>query len=672
MKRVLLGVAVVAPILAAAAAIVFLATFDLNRYKPQLVTLVARQTGRSFAIDGPIQFAPSLVPTVVAEGVRFGNAAWGQSRELAVVKRVEAQVALRPLLDRRIEVRRIVLSEAGLALEMNKEGLGNWVIRPKAGAVPPALSKARFAVDALHIERSTLSLRSQRTGAARQIGIEALDAQSPSPDQPIAVEMKLAYRDLPIALKGTLGSWDRLWANQAWPVALSGQIKEVPLAVQGEIGHPLQARGLKLKARLEAKSLAELGALAGQKLPAVAPALVVTTVSEARRGYALTGLAAKAGRSDLAGNLQLDVAGKRPTLRGELTAGHIDLTEFLPPPRKGARVFSTAPLPWDALRGIDAQGTLRAGRVKTHKSALTGVETRFALSGGKLKLDPLQAGAAGGRITGTVTVNATGARPTVDLHLRGSGLLPGQLPQFAGKGLQEARTDFTFDIAGRGRSVAEVMGSGNGRILVKMGPGRLPNNLASADLLLDTVRLLNPLSARDPYTNIECAVLNFDVKDGVAVTGKGVGVRTDKLTVLGGGTVDLKTERLDIHARPKPRRGIGLNVAALGDFVHLGGTLSDPHPVTDAQGVATAGFKVGAALATGGLSLLAEGLFDRATAEEEVCAIALGTKPLKSAQKPAGGEPASQPGTGKTTPTREQPRGLGEAVQGVFEKLFGR
>lgn len=91
--------------------------------------------------------------------------------------------------------------------------------------------------------------------------------------------------------------------------------------------------------------------------------------------------------------------------------------------------------------------------------------------------------------------------------------------------------------------------------------------------LIDLTEAVPPPSARGAHTRIECAVFNFGVREGPASSREGVALRTDQLTVLGGGLVDLKTEGIDIGVQPKPRSGSGLNVASLGgDLVRIGGT----------------------------------------------------------------------------------------------------
>ena len=67
----------------------------------------------------------------------------------------------------------------------------------------------------------------------------------------------------------------------------------------------------------------------------------------------------------------------------------------------------------------------------------------------------------------------------------------------------------------------------------------------------------------------------------------------------------------------KTREGLGLSVGDVANsFVKIGGTLKNPALGVDATGSVTT---TGAAIATGGLSLLAKGLWDRVTAELDIC-----------------------------------------------------
>ncbi len=676
MKRALKVLSVLC-VVAIGALAAFLLTFDVNRYKAELDAFVERQTGRRFEVAGEIRFVPSLLPTLAVEDVALGNAPWAPDADFLRVQRAEAQVALMPLLKRRIEVRRIDLHGLALDLRTGANGERNWIMTRAGGGEQRILSAALrdLAIDQVSIADSVVRYRAAGGAPVHELAIRRLHARADSPQSPVTVDLEGRYLAHPVTARGTLGSWSALAAGGAVTVDLGGEIGAVAYRIGGELPRAVGTRPLAIG--LQARDLAEVGQLLGREWPPLSPASLTARLSRQGERYLLDAIDAKAGRSALSGSLTVALNGAGPDLSGAMHAPLIDLTEVAPPPaERGGRVLPSAAIFIDRLPPGSARIGLDAATVSLHKLDLADVSATVTVGDGVLRVEPLRAGVAGGGVDGAVTITPTlapapvppaaAAAPVVRLDLRGAGILPGRLPQFQDKRISGAPVDFSLDIDGRGRSLAEVMGSGNGRVLVRVGPGTVPSHLGSADLLFDTLRLLNPLSARGAHTRIECAVFNFGVREGLASSREGVALRTDQLTVLGGGLVDLKTEGLDIGVQPKPRSGSGLNVASLGgDLVRIGGTLSDPKPAADAEAVAGVGLKVGAAMATGGLSLVAEGLFDRATADEDVCAIAL-----------RGGTRAAAPE--RTTidkaadSTKQAVRKTGEAVQGALKKLFGR
>ena len=63
--------------------------------------------------------------------------------------------------------------------------------------------------------------------------------------------------------------------------------------------------------------------------------------------------------------------------------------------------------------------------------------------------------------------------------------------------------------------------------------------------------------------------------------------------------------------QPTARGGLGIGLGDLSGMVRLDGNLADPNLEPDAGGTLRAGAYIGAAVASGGMSILAKGLFDR-------------------------------------------------------------
>jgi hypothetical protein len=97
---------------------------------------------------------------------------------------------------------------------------------------------------------------------------------------------------------------------------------------------------------------------------------------------------------------------------------------------------------------------------------------------------------------------------------------------------------------------------------------------------------------------------------------KPVLVQSQKVTIVAGGAIDLRTEELGFDFNTRPRKGIGVSAGMFANpFIHVAGTLASPKLGASAK-AATAG---AAAVATGGASILAQGFFDRWRGGQDMC-----------------------------------------------------
>ena len=85
---------------------------------------------------------------------------------------------------------------------------------------------------------------------------------------------------------------------------------------------------------------------------------------------------------------------------------------------------------------------------------------------------------------------------------------------------------------------------------------------------------------------------------------------------------------------PKARKGFGVSAANLTNFYRIGGNLLEPKIQADPGGVLKTGVTWGFAAATAGLSILAQGLFDKFTGSQDVCALAASSQERLLTAKP--------------------------------------
>src|SRR6266513_2021923 len=142
------------------------ATFDPNKYKPEIVTAVKDETGRTLAIEGNLglSFFPSI-------GIAVGRVSLSEpdsSRIFARVEQAKIALALWPLLSKRVVVDRVTLSGLALDLVQGKGGRTNFedlaggtAAGPKAG---PQQGAMRLDIAGIEIRSSAIGWRDESSG----------------------------------------------------------------------------------------------------------------------------------------------------------------------------------------------------------------------------------------------------------------------------------------------------------------------------------------------------------------------------------------------------------------------------------------------------------------------------------------------------------------------------
>jgi len=251
MRRALLVLLVA--VIALPAATLAVAHFVLTPdwLKARAEEAVQRATGRELTIAGPVQLGWSLSPTVVAQDVSLANPPGMSRPAMAHLDRVEAQVALLPLLSRRVEVRRLVLTGPDVRLERDVAGRPNWAFAPPPAA-PSAAPAAAPSGLRMTVALGAVTLRDGRldwpTGAAL---VPELDY---APDTR-AIGGRIVFNGVPIALNGTAGPV----AGADWPLDLK--------LVGGGAAATIAGTASRAAVSVLAPDLAAVSALAGRPLP---------------------------------------------------------------------------------------------------------------------------------------------------------------------------------------------------------------------------------------------------------------------------------------------------------------------------------------------------------------------------------------------------------------------
>ncbi|MDA7970002.1 MAG: AsmA family protein [Gammaproteobacteria bacterium] len=333
------------------------------------------------------------------------------------------------------------------------------------------------------------------------------------------------------------------------------------------------------------------------------------------------------GESDVRGEVEARMSdGESPALvRADLQSENFDLEEIFPPVKKDReRFFSPAPLSTEWIPKVDADIALRAARAGHRWLDMRGATARVRVQNGVWYQTIRGAVGEGDAPLHLDMRFDAGSRPQ-ELHFTARG------EQLDTAGLRAFRDDRYLDggvfradadVRARGDSLAALAAAANGGLSLRFDDMRMKNqaiDVFGGDIFANILTAANPFRSIGEYVDVECAIMKFELADGVASAGENLAIKTERMTMRANGSINFADESLQFLISPKARTGLGINSSSLVKLVRVGGTLAQPQIETDAVRLLQTGAVVWAAIFSGGWSLIAQGLFDRASADADVC-----------------------------------------------------
>ncbi len=571
-----------------------LKSLNLNDYKDVLAEQVKQATGRDLVLGGDIELEVSFTPRLAVNDVAFSNAEWGTRPEMIKLERLEAVVDLLPLLSSEVRVNRFVLVGADVLLETDTDGIPNWGF-PSAGGTQTTETSGgtqyQISVDEVSIERALITYRDGRTGEVQTVAIDTLSGAADSANEPIALALAGSLNDSPVTVDGTIPSFNELQAGGEMPIDLKIQGGGATVTAKGVVS----AAAFDVTVTASGQSLADLGALTGAELPAIGPYNLSAIATNPDGAYQFANLDFKMADSILTGTASVALGGARPVIVADLQSTHLDLADFgvepAPPADEAAstpsggddgRVFPDDPLPFDGLHVADATVRFTGAQVIRAPQSLNNVAVDIVLENGRLTMNNIGADLAGGKLAISGIVDASLNPAGVSLKLVSNQIEAGSLLQTFGEApiFTGGKVNLDVDVAGSGNSVRQIMASLGGTTNFEMGPGQIDNGFARI-LLSDLFQLI--ASGGADGSNLNCVVSRFSINGGLAESTALV-IDTNGATILGTGTVDLRSEEPDIGLVPSAKQA---NLANLAIPVRIGGTLADPSVGPDPAAMAT-------------------------------------------------------------------------------------
>ncbi|MDB5764463.1 MAG: hypothetical protein JWQ21_3458 [Herminiimonas sp.] len=583
--------------------------------------------------DLSLQLMP--YPAVHAADVTLSNASWAHSKNLLEAGRITARLELLPLLGGQVRISALSIDGLKANPEVSSDGRKSWDIHD-TGAARTGTAKAEAVFDptqltALRLQNAQIGY--WRNGTAKTWHIDELDADGQSGWRNVRIDARMSRDGYPLEVNGQFADLSGIGIQGAVSEgALQLKSNNALLMLAGRI--PLEA-GLQnhaVKARLEATSLKEMLGFFGIGSGPVASVKARVDLLESKGRITAANLEFNLGKLTLSGDAQLALSGAKPAIDARIAVDRLDWVQALQdagyhpvPPKPAGELFRTDPLDWPLLVALqDVEGTLDADirSLKLRSGIeLKNAKAHFAFDGDRLSMSPFSANLLGGSASGNMQLYGTQKKVRLDLDATDISLEQ----WFAEAGKKNALTGgpmkISAAVSASGNSMKELAASLTGPVTIRMGRAKIRSGkVQQAETLL--TGLIPMFSAgHAEQVDLECVGARLPFIAGRAAARPIAGMRSDASQLLTYGYVDLQRQTFDLRGRIKARSGISVGVSMLTGDVKIAGKINRPEASLDPSGTPEALARIGAAIVTGGISLLGTAIWDAASPASDPCQI---------------------------------------------------
>ncbi len=591
-------------------AYIIIASYDFNKLKPRITAIAKEYTGRELTLGGNIKLGIGFSPRLEVEDVAFQNAAWGSRPQMAQIKKLEIQVALIPILSGEIEVKQLTILNSDIIIEIDKSGKSNLDFDiPQASETKTPETKGDdetqtiFSIGKVRIEKAKFTYKNHQSGITDALTIESLQLEGPAFGDPGDIDLKGSYNKIPFEITGSLGPLSGILnPDEQWPLNLTIAAVGSTVSIAGHITNIMEVKGIDLKLAAKGPDIANFQQFTGEPLPVKGPFDVAGHLSAPTlENFKISDIAILLGESRISGEIALNQKSPRPQINAKFHSQKLDLRPFIKQDNSGSQtetkdkksetksnqVFSAEPFDLQALHQVDATVSFRADQILTHRIALDKFQLDLSLKNGHLIIKPLATNIGGGKFSSKLDLLAKENHANLTTKITAKKINIGEMLKKLGIAQDlEGVFDIDINLTGQGKSVAALMAGLNGDVVAILSEGQLPVkylNLVGADITTSLLKIVNPFEKKIERAQINCAVCDFNIKDGLAKSDIIMIDDPDK-TLLSTGTINLKTEALDFGILTKPKGGIGtketgkvsVSLSVITKPFKLGGTLANP------------------------------------------------------------------------------------------------
>lgn len=581
---------------------------------------VEAATGRDLTINGSVGVSYWPVLGLKAQDVTLSNVTGGRAPAFIAADEIDIGVELRPLLDRQVNVRRLVFQRPRVALEVDANGQPNWLLRSRVSTTPPPtttppppsenpVDASRTSLRSVRINDGEVSFFDARHGAGWVVGEVDITTALTSLDAPMHAEGTVKYNDREIRIDASIarpgaafrGELTQLILNVESEL-LTAEFRGQTVATSGELAGTVRASGPSLR-QLASWTGTPLQNAVGFEQFAVTGRL---TIGGGAYTFSNAGFAVDQVRGR--GDFVLSELRDKPYLSGRIELFDFDLNPYLsgqaPPPAPEGQAEAAAAMPdagqapqptaeiatveaapravdvreapsetpidFAGLKALNADLELVTHAVLIQHMRVEASRLNLVLNDGYLAATVHNVSLYGGSGRGRFEIDARepSTRMTQDLAFTNLDAQRFLTDAFNFGGI-EGRAELSLNVRVQGRTQSEMINSADGYAHIEVVSGVL----RGVDLggVATTIRnaLRGELIAPEARTPFQGLSATFAIADGVLASDS-LSMNTTALRIPGLAIIDLPNRRLDARLAPRsPRGGVVVPFAARGPFGQL-------------------------------------------------------------------------------------------------------
>jgi uncharacterized protein involved in outer membrane biogenesis len=571
---------------------------------------------------GAIELGFFPVPRIEARDVAFANPPWASEPQFFRAERVEAHLALLPLLSGDVKLKSLEIAGARVVLETSKDGLGTWQLAgPKEKAAAPKHPPRDNLLELRRVRVENLAVVDRRkrdaphlwhVREARLLMVPVL--------RDLRFEAELARDGRPLRIAAKLDDGSRFnEAGATSPGRIEMDWAGAKLVVAGTVPLHASLQGQRLHGDLTAPALGDmLGFFGHDRQPRVP--IEAHFDSTAEDGVIrLRDIVATMGGVRATGTADLRLGATKSVYDLRLSAGDVDWSKALEDAggkvQKGVpegEILPDTPMGWGILRALRGKkGTLEAqvANVKLGNGlALHNVKTKMSFDEDRLDIQSFTTDTLGGSASFKGRMEGGAQRGHLDME--GRDLLLEQWFRERGKKIpfKGGPMQIKASLDSKGESMKDLAANMSGPVTIRMGrgvyasekAGEVESTLASAS------------GSQEGGIRFDCVAANLPFRSGRAEKNPLVGAASEASLLLTSGVIDFRAQKLELHGRLRPRAGVAL-ATVVGD-VRIFGPMAKPGISLDHPSALA---RIGAAIATAGLSAAATALVDATTVKTD-------------------------------------------------------